>query len=121
MNPAQEKLQGRKSVPQFEDAIDLGDFKQKKDRAGRIWRAFVDRSLLILEVAAVVGLVVLGVSLFNGLNLLEEETAAAQQAADEIMRAGIPTIEPTPELQLANIVLPTGHTFQNNQPVFNYG
>src|SRR5690349_21136293 len=52
---AAESLQKRKAVPEFEDAIDAQDFKPKSN-AGRIWRAFVDRSLLLLEVSAVIGL-----------------------------------------------------------------
>lgn len=115
--PPQQK---RKAVPEFEDAIDAQEFKPKSN-AGRIWRAFVDRSLLLLEVAAVIGLVVLGFALFNGLTLLEEETAAAQQAANEARMASIPTIAPTPELTLANVVLPTGHIInENNQAAFNF-
>jgi sortase A len=115
-----EALQKRKSVPEFEDAIDAQDFKPKSN-AGRIWRAFVDRSLLLMEVGAVIGLIVLGFALFNGLNILQEETAAAQAAAAAQLSASIPTIAPTPELTLANVVLPTGHIFQNNRPVFNFG
>lgn len=114
-----DKVQKRKVVPQFEDAIDMRDFKQKSN-AGRIWRMFVDRSLLIVEVAAVVGLIVLGVALFNGLDLLEKETAAAQAAAEEQRLASLPTVAPTPQLTLDRVVLPTGHTFLDNQPIFNY-
>lgn len=117
INP--DKVQKRKVVPEFEDAIDMRDFK-KQSNAGRIWRMFVDRSLLLVEVAAVVGLIVLGVLLFNGLDLLEKETAAAQAAAEEQRVATLPTIEPTPQLTLDRVVLPTGHTFQNSQPIFNF-
>lgn len=114
-----DKVQKRKVVPEFEDAIDMRDFK-KKSNAGRIWRMFVDRSLLLLEVSAVIGLIVLGVSLFNGLGLLEKETAAAQAAAEAQRVATLPTIEPTPQLTLDRVVLPTGHSFQDNQPIFNF-
>lgn len=119
---ASESQPKRKSVPEFEDAIDAQDFKPKSN-AGRIWRAFVDRSLLLLELGAVVGLVVLGVALFNGLNILQEETAAAQAAAAAQLNASIPTIAPTPELTLANVVLPTGHIVlpDTSRPVFNFG
>jgi sortase A len=118
---SREQLQKRKAVPQFEDAIDMREFKAKTGNAGRIWRAFVDRSLLLLEIVAVMGLVTLGIVLFNGLNILQEETAAAQSAAEEQRRAGIPTLAPTPQLTLTNVVLPTGHLIQNGQPVFNWG
>jgi sortase A len=115
-----ESLQKRKSVPEFEDAIDAQDFKPRSS-AGRIWGLFVDRSLLLMEIGAVVGLVVLGFALFNGVNLLQEETAAAQAAAAAQLNASIPTLAPTPELTLANVVLPTGHIFQNQRPIFNFG
>jgi sortase A len=115
-----ESLQKRKSVPEFEDAIDAQDFKPRSN-AGRIWGLFVDRSLLLMEIGAVVGLVVLGFALFNGVNILQEETAAAQAAAAAQLNASIPTLAPTPELSLANVVLPTGHTFQNQRPIFNFG
>jgi sortase A len=115
-----ESLQKRKSVPEFEDAIDAQDFKPRSN-AGRIWGLFVDRSLLFMEIGAVVGLVVLGFALFNGVNILQEETAAAQAAAAAQLNASIPTLAPTPELSLANVVLPTGHIFQNQRPIFNFG
>lgn len=113
-------LPKRKVVPQFEDAIDVQDYKRKSN-SGRIWQLFIDRSLLLVEVAAVIGLIVLGVALFNGLTLLENETAAAQAAAEAQRRASLPTVAPTPQLTLSNVVLPTGHTFLNNKPVFNFG
>ena len=117
INP--DSIQKRKVVPEFEDAIDMRDYK-KKSNAGRIWRMFVDRSLLLLEVSAVIGLIVLGVALFNGLSLLEQETADAQAAAEAQRLALLPTVAPTPQLTLDRVVLPTGHSFQNNQPVFNF-
>jgi len=117
-----EAVEKRKIAPQFEDSVNPDAFAQpRRDGAGRIWRSFVDRSLLLLEVGAVVGLVVLGVSLFNGLELLQEETAAAQAAAEEQRSASIPTLEPTPQLRIADVVLPTGHTPpQNGASSFNF-
>ncbi len=112
-------VQKRKVVPEFEDAIDMRDYK-KKSNAGRIWRIFVDRSLLLVEVAAVIGLIFLGVLLFNGVNTLEEETAAAQAAAEQQRLATIPTVEPTPQLTLSRVVLPTGHIVTGNQAQFNF-
>lgn len=113
-----DKIQRHKVVPEFEDAIDMRDYK-KKSNSGRIWRMFIDRSLLLLEIGAVLGLIVLAVALFNGLNLLERETADAQAAAEAQRVASLPTVEPTPQLTLDRVVLPTGHTIQNDQPVFN--
>ncbi len=117
-----EAVEKRKIAPQFEDNVNPAAFEQsQRDGAGRIWRSFVDRSLLLLEVGAVVGLVVLGVSLLNGLSLLQEETAAAQAAAEEQRSASIPTLAPTPQLRLTDVVLPTGHTPpQNGVSSFNF-
>lgn len=101
---------GTSTRPHFEDTIAPGDYiKQKNDRAPEIWRRFVDRSLFLVEIIAVVGLVIVGVAMFQGIGELQQETASAQQRADEQIRAAIPTIEPTPVLQLASIVLPGGH------------
>lgn len=117
-----EQLQKRKIVPEFEDAIDIYEFKKKSGNAGRIWRMFIDRSLFLVEFVAVIGLIGLGVMLFNGLNILQEETASAQAAAEAQRRAGIPTIAPVPQLTLTNIVLPSGHTInQSGQADFNWG
>jgi sortase A len=118
---APDKVQMRKVVPEFEDVVDMRDFKQKSGNAGRVWRMFVDRSLFTLEIVAVVGLLVLGIALFNGMNILQEKTAAAQADANELLRASIPTIVPDPQLSLTRVVLPTGHSIQNGQPVFNWG
>jgi sortase A len=74
------------------------------------WQRFVDRSLLVIEVAAVVGLVGIGIVLVSGIFTLQEQTAEAQRSAQEIIRASIPTLAPTPTLNLADIVLPGGHT-----------
>jgi sortase A len=79
-------------------------------KRGRAARSLMDRLLLLVEIAAVIGVVVIGASLLQGVQTLERETAAAQQLADEQRRATIPTLEPTPTLRLENYVLPGGHT-----------
>lgn len=73
-------------------------------------RNWMDRVLLLVEVAAVVGIVAIGFNFASAIGKLEQETASAQALQDEVLRAGIPTIEPTPTLRLDNIVLPGGHT-----------
>lgn len=104
-------VQQRAITPQFEDDVEHRSYaKVKNSEDTHIWRRFIDRSLLLLEVAAVLGLVALGVVLFQNINLLERETAEAQSRADEQIRAGIPTIAPTPQLRLVDVVLPGGHT-----------
>lgn len=94
------------SAPTF---IEGGEFSARP-KDDRLWRLFVDRSLLLVEFAAVVGLLVIGIGLFGAINQLETETKAAQQLADEQRRAGIPTLAPTPQLRLSQYVLPGGHT-----------
>lgn len=96
-------------TPQFEEDVELG-IKRKNTLGSSLWRRFVDRSLLLVEIAAVVGLVAVGFVMLEGIQTLQQETAAAQSRADEQIRASIPTIAPTPQLTLASIVLPGGHT-----------
>jgi sortase A len=97
----------REAAPRFEDD---GDLTPQRDRRARFWRSFTNQSLLLVEVLAVVGLLFLGYQMIGGLNRLQKETASAQALADEQRRASIPTLVPTPQLQLNQIVLPGGHT-----------
>ncbi|QPC82536.1 class D sortase [Phototrophicus methaneseepsis] len=112
------------SAPAFEDGVEPPGFaKRKNDAEQHIWRTFVNRSLLLVEVAAVVGLVALGVTMLQSITMLQDETAAVQAEADEILRAAMPTIEPTPQIRLINdIVLPGGHTPPiDGSSTFNFG
>lgn len=103
-------------MPRFEDDDTPRHHQQRRQNApvdddeGRIWRTFVDRSMLFIEVIAVAALVFLGATMLSNIEFLQQETASAQAQAEERLRAGIPTVEPTPQLKLANIVLPGGHT-----------
>ncbi|MCB9451337.1 MAG: class D sortase [Anaerolineaceae bacterium] len=99
----------RQTSPHFEDDPDVDKDLKHQDK-DRFWKAFVNQSLLLVEIAAVIGLVFLGYNLLIAIGALEKETATAQALADEQRRAGIPTIEPTPQIQLASLVLPGGHT-----------
>ncbi|MFN8529191.1 MAG: sortase [Anaerolineae bacterium] len=73
-------------------------------------RRAMDRVLLLVEVIAVIGVVVIGVNMITAIGALERETSSAQQLAEQVRQAGIPTLEPTPTLRLENVVLPGGHT-----------
>jgi len=111
MPPLDELLAQR--LPAYEEPIPppRKPFETRRKRGeASPWRKFVDRSLLLVEVAAVVGLVVIGAVLFSGINTLQEQTAEAQRSAQEVMMASVPTLAPTPTLKLADIVLPGGHT-----------
>lgn len=88
----------------------------------RIVRRWMDRVLLLVEIAAVVGIVLIGFNLISAIGKLEQETAQAQALAEEQRRATIPTLAPTPTLRLENFVLPTGHTLDRatGRANFNY-
>lgn len=77
----------------------------------------LDRVLLFVEVAAVIGIIVIGYSLFSAVGDLERETAAAQALSEEQRRMGIPTLAPTPSMQMEDYILPGGHTASGQ---FNY-
>jgi sortase A len=74
-------------------------------------RRLFNRALLAVEIAAVIGIVFIGINLFGAVGTLERETAAAQELAAEQRLAGIPTLVPTPTIRWENIVLPTGHIY----------
>jgi sortase A len=110
----------RGDAPMFEDGIQNVNTPKRKNNG--IWQRFVDRSLLLVEVVAVFGLVGIGVVFVNGVGLLQRETADVQAAAEEAIRASMPTLAPTPTIQLANVVLPGGHTspLEVNGGQFNF-
>lgn len=98
------------SVPHFEDGDDgLVQVYAVPQKRNQPWKRMLDRVLLLVEVAAVIGIVVIGVSLFEAIRSLERETADAQALAEQQRRLGIPTIAPTPSLRLEDYVLPGGH------------
>lgn len=119
-------------LPQFEDGDEIvavrgngarGEVYQvvaAEPRGAQTRRRLIDRLLLLIEVAAVIGIVVIGANLLGAVQLLERETAEAQAAAEEQRRQSIPTLAPTPTLRLENFVLPGGHIVQDGLPVFNY-
>lgn len=104
--PASAVLARRTAAPRFEEDVDF----TPPGRSSSIWRQFLDRSLLLVEVAAVIGLVVLGVNMLLAIGTLEMETAEAQALADAQRRAVLPTMAPTPQLRISDFVLPGGHT-----------
>ena len=102
----------RDAAPRFEDEMDdvIDIDYEDVPEDDRAWKMFMNRSLLLVEILAVVGLIFLGVNLFDAIGALERESASAQELADQLRRDGIPTLAPTPQLRLANFVLPSGHT-----------
>ncbi|MBE2182722.1 MAG: class D sortase [Anaerolineae bacterium] len=101
---------------QFVDAPPKSPQRSSKRR-----RRWYDYSLLAVEAAAVLGIVLIGFNLLTAIHGLEQETASAQALAEEQRRAGIPTIAPTPSLRMENYVLPGGHQISDTGQVsFNY-
>jgi sortase A len=101
--------QRRDLAPTFEDDPRDVEAMQSSEK-DRIWRAFVNRALLLVEVAAVAGLVYIGANLFSAMTALQRETASAQQQANLLRQTSIPTLAPTPQIRLDQLVLPGGHT-----------
>ncbi len=108
------------AAPLFEDdplALPIS----RADSDNGAWKRFVNMALLLVEVAAVAGLIFIGFSLFQSIGKLETESRTAAELADQQRRAGIPTLAPTPQVTLDAVVLPGGHTFTaSGAPQFNY-
>ncbi len=84
-------------------------------------RTLVNGLLFFVEIAAVIGLIVLGVNLLSAREDLVETTRREQQIAQATRAADLPTLAPTAVLRM-NVndwVLPGGHTFIEGQPVQN--
>lgn len=111
------------STPQFEDdgRTAAPAYQPSNANPDRFWRSFVNQSLLLVEVLAIGGLAFLGFQMFSATSSLQQETANAQAIADEQRRLTIPTLAPTPQLQLDDFILPGGHIFTATGEVrFNY-
>lgn len=107
--PATSRPAPRSVAPRFYDEPgDVGAVTSEK-KNDQVWRSFINRSLLLVEVAAVIGLIFIGVNMVTAINTLDTETQEAQRMQNEASLAAIPTPEPTPTIKLANVVLPGGH------------
>lgn len=108
--------------PYFED--DPSDLEPVRASSadGKAWRRFVNVSLLLVEVAAVVGLLFIAFNLFTAVDQLEEETRSAQEMSNATRQAALPTIAPTPTLRIDQVVLPGGHLIdeETGQGYINY-
>jgi len=74
-------------------------------RPTRPWRPFANRLLLAVEVAAVIGLIILAYTIWQTTRELNEEIAEAQQAASASLALPTPTATPV----IGVVVLPSGH------------
>lgn len=113
------------AAPPFDDGtpsyIDDGLHEPEPPaRARRRKKRAMDRVLVALEVVAVLAIAIIGIRLASTISFFENETASAQQQAETLRRAGIPTAVPTPSLRLEDYVLPGGHTLTASGVQFNY-
>lgn len=104
---------GYSAAPQFEDENRPARTVEKT----RFWKNFVNQSMFLVEAVAVVGLLFLGYQMINAQSKLQQETASAQALADQQMKASLPTLAPTPQIQLSAVVLPGGHILKPNGDV----
>lgn len=109
----------QESMPRFEEEEDAESNEtvpvpstKSKSGGNRVFNSL----LLVVEIVAVLGLVFIGVTMFLEVATLQNETAAAQQLANQQRLASLPTIEPTPIIQgrIEDYVLPGGHTIDAN-------
>lgn len=105
------------ATPEFED----DNHPARTAERSRFWKNFVNQSMLLVEALAVVGLFFLGYQLIGAQTQLQQETASAQALADQQRQASLPTLVPTPQIQLNSVVLPGGHILRDNGEVqFNF-
>ncbi len=99
-------------APRFEDELDARPRRNGKPKSqAAIWW---NRLLLLVEIAAALGLIWLVVGLFQSLQEVNHtaETINREYQATAAARVVIPTA--TPVINVAAVVLPTGHTLKIN-------
>lgn len=110
-------------TPRFEEEHGVGAESHVTGENPQKTRKFTNRLLLLVEVAAVVGLFVLGVNMLTAITDLQNQTAEVQREAAAQRIASIPTPEPTSIIQvkLEDYLLPGGHTISTDgEYSFNY-
>jgi sortase A len=104
-------------IPRFEDdpgAATIGDPRSTSaNNDSAVFKQFMNLVLLLVEVAAVVGLLFIGYQMLVATDQLEAETREAQKIVNATAVASIPTLAPTPVIRLHDVVLPTGHIVEN--------
>lgn len=96
-------------TPRFEEDHPGRNAGQSRERSRRT--ALWNRLLLVVEVAAVGGLAVLFVSLFSSIQAITSTTSQIQQDAQATLRALQVPPTATPTINLASLVLPGGHLY----------
>lgn len=114
------------ATPRFEDDPSdieaVGDPAFDEARQQQAWKRFINTTLLLVEVAAVAGLLFIIVNFFTAVDTLESETRNAQAGANATRQASLPTLAPTPTLRLDQVVLPGGHIIDQatGQGIINF-
>lgn len=112
-------------LPSFEDELDAQRARRlrpapppapdSRKRTALWW----NRALTAVEIVAVAGLVVLLVNLFQSFQSVEQKTASLQAELEATRRAGFVEPTATPIISTGAVVLPTGHTFNDGEAIFN--
>lgn len=87
--------------------------QEGNEQNNSMWYKTTNFTLLFFEMALVFALIFVGFEMYSGINGLQQQTAETQRIAEARQRELVPTLEPTPQLTLTNVVLPTGHTPPN--------
>lgn len=106
-------------APQFEEDLDSRLAPGDKSAGMRRFRVWWNRALMGVEIAAVIGLLALFVGLFQSFQQISQTTAGLQAEYEATHRAGYVPPTATPIINIAAVVLPSGHTFKGDEAVFN--
>jgi sortase A len=74
------------------------------------WRKYANRGLLVVEIAAVLGLAYILYRAFIGLDIIQDNTNKTQQEYEAALNERRATATPVPDLYPGALVLPGGHT-----------
>ena len=103
----------------FEDELELRATRPDPERARRRRKQLWNAALTAVEIAAVIGLIVLMIGLLQSFEEVSRQSAALQAEAEATRRAQFVPPTPTPLINLAAVVLPGGHTFRDDEAIFN--
>lgn len=105
------------AIPRFEDETGSAELDERSsvraEQAAAAFKRLMNFTLMLVEVAAVFGLLFIGYRMLMATSELEAETREAQRIVNATSVAAIPTLAPTPVIRLHDIVLPTGHIVEN--------
>jgi sortase A len=92
-------------VIDFDMDAQLEEEEEDEERSAIPWRPFANRFLLVVEIVAVVGLIILAYLIWQTTRELNEEIAEVQQAESASLALPTPTATPV----IGVVVLPSGH------------